>query len=127
MPKIYTHSTHKVGLAVYQSSATKLTFLVEVKRRPQSNMMTFIIEGKDFKRNHHDVEEAWEELSSFLGAELVVIPQKYLCKEFVFYKEELDFRKEERKRIRDEKKNQADGEVIVPKVSLFDNNEFLKY
>lgn len=128
MPKIYTPSTHKTGLAVYQSDDLELTFLVEVKRRPQSSMMTIVTDDKDLKRNHHSAEEAFDELSSILGAELVVIPQKYIIKEFDFYKKEVDTRREERKRIRDEKKNQADEEGIVPKVSLFDGkNQFLKY
>lgn len=126
MPKIYVSNPHKTGLGVYQSDDGELTFLVEVRKRPQSNLMTILINNKDLHRNHFDAFSAFEEISSTLNADIQCIPDKYLRKEFNFYKQELDNRKEERKRIREEKLLEQDEDIVV-KVSLFEDNEFLKY
>lgn len=104
MPKIYVSNSHKSGLGVYQSDDGELTFLVEVRKRPQSSMLTFLCDGNDKHRNHYSAENAWDELTEFLGGDLQIIPQKYLIKEFPQLKEEFNKRKEERALKRELKK-----------------------
>lgn len=111
MAIIYTPSTTKAATGVFVSDEGEAEFLVEVMRRPQSCMYTAILNGKDYKRNSCEPLEIWLEIENLLGADLEIVPAKYLSKEFDIYKIGVSLAKEGRRNLRNRSKDsgQDDG------------------
>lgn len=97
MPKIYTHKISGASLGVYVNDDHSLEMLVEVRKKAGSALYTIVIDGNDKGRHHAYAEDAFSELSAILLADIEIIPQKFLKKEFHIYKEMLDNRTKQRK------------------------------
>lgn len=97
MPKIYTHKTSGAALGVYVNDDRSLEMLVEVRKKAGSVLYTIVVDGNDKGRHHAYAEDAFSELSAILLADIEIIPQKFIKKEFTIYKEMLDNRAKQRK------------------------------
>lgn len=104
MAKIYTPTISRSGLGVYVSEDGGTIFMVEVKKRIQSNMYTYLLDGADKVRNHYDAVSAWEELAHNVSASIEITPAKELSKEFDIYKTGVSIAKEERRKLREKLK-----------------------
>lgn len=93
MPTIYTHKTSGAAIGVYTNDDRTLEMIVEVRKKAGSALYTIVIDGNDKGRHHIFAEDAWWELGSFVGAEIEIIPQKFIKREFAIYKEMLNNRK----------------------------------
>lgn len=93
MPTIYTHKTSGAAIGVYTNDDRTLEMIVEVRKKAGSALYTIVIDGNDKGRHHIYAEDAWLELGSFVGADIEIIPLKFIKREFAIYKEMLDSRK----------------------------------
>lgn len=101
MSKIYTHKISGAALGVYVNDDRSLEMLVEVRKKAGSALYTIVVDGNDKGRHHIYSEDAFSELAGILLADIEIIPQKFIKKEFTVYKEMLDTRSEERKIARE--------------------------
>lgn len=100
MAKIYTPTISRSGLGIYESDNSEVIFIVEVKKRIQSSMYTYLLDSVDKVRNHYDALSAWEEVVHNLSADIEIVPVRELSKRFDIYKEGVKIAKDNRRELR---------------------------
>lgn len=112
-PLIFTTSTIRAAKAIFDNG--QYTMRVEVNKISGSSLYTFWIDGKQSSLTKISADECWEEVSDFLGADLIVTAKKDLTKLYGDYKVWVKEATEERKVIREKKD--------IPVIGIFSGKE----